>query len=155
MYRNDRGSCGGGVLLAIKTSSFKSVWEIQHGHDLEISMAEITINSNTCLLICSCYRLPNSDHSWRSSMSLWAMFVHDTNIVLAGDFNMPHISWDIPEKTLGGNKNMFVELLHDHFLEQLYIAPTRGNNMLDLVLTNIPNKVNITQHYCVCTFNVL
>jgi hypothetical protein len=54
---------GGGVLLAIKISSFKSVREIQHGHDLEISMAEITTTSNASLLICSCYRPPNSDHS--------------------------------------------------------------------------------------------
>ena len=55
IFRKDRGSCGGGVLLAIKISSFKSVQEIQHGYDLEISMAEITTTSNTSLLICSCY----------------------------------------------------------------------------------------------------
>ena len=60
----DRGSCGGEVLLAIKTSSLKSVREILHGHDLEISMAEITTTRNASLLICSCYRPPNSDHSW-------------------------------------------------------------------------------------------
>ena len=68
-----------------------------------------------------------------------------SNIVLAGDFNMPHVSWNSPEKTSGGNENTFVELLHDHFLEQLNIAPTRGNNTLDLVLTNIPNKVKICE----------
>jgi hypothetical protein len=68
--------------------------------------------------------------------------------VLAGDFNMPHmthISWDSPEKTSGSNENTFVELLHDHFLEQLNTAPTRGNNTLNLVLTNIPNKVKICE----------
>ena len=66
-----------------------------------------------------------------------------TNIVLAGDFNMPHISWDSPEKTSGSNENTFVELLHDHFLEQLNTAPTRSSNTLDLVLTNVPDKVKI------------
>ena len=54
---------------------------------------------------------------------------------------MPHISWDSPEKTLDSNENTFVELLHDHLLEQLNTAPTRGSNTLDLVLTNVPNKV--------------
>ncbi len=68
-----------------------------------------------------------------------------SNIVLAGDFNMPQISWDTPEKTLGSNENAFVELLHDHFLEQLNTTPTRGNNTLDIVLTNIPNKVKICE----------
>ena len=33
-----------------------------------------------------------------------------SNIVLAGDFCMPHVSWDSPEKTSGGNENTFVEL---------------------------------------------
>ena len=56
---------------------------------------------------------------------------------------MPHISWDSPEKTLDSNENTFVELLHDHLLEQLNTAPTRGSNTLDLVLTNVPNKVYI------------
>ncbi|CAB3994226.1 Hypothetical predicted protein [Paramuricea clavata] len=103
IFRNDRGSRGGGVLLAIKISSFKSVREIQHGHDLEISMAEITTTSNASLLICSCYRPPNSDHSWLDKFN---NFMNDvcsqhSNIVLVGDFNMPRISWDSPEKTSG------------------------------------------------------
>ena len=41
------------------------------------------------------------------------------------------------------NENTFVELLHDHFLEQPNTAPTRGSDTLDLVLTNFPNKVKI------------
>ena len=43
------------------------------------------------------------------------------------------------------NENAFVELLHDHFLERLNTTPTRGNNTLDIVLTNIPNKVKICE----------
>jgi exonuclease III len=147
IFRNDRESRGGGVLLAIKISSFKSVREIQHGHDLEIAVAEITTTSNASLLICSCYRPPNSDHSWLDKFNnfMGDVCLGHSNIVLAGDFNMPHVSWDSPEKTSGGNENTFVELLHDHFLEQLNTAPTRGNNTLDLVLTNIPNKVKICE----------
>ncbi|CAB4038149.1 Hypothetical predicted protein, partial [Paramuricea clavata] len=103
IFRNDRGSRGGGVLLAIRISSFKSVREIQHGHDLEISMAEITTTSNASLLICSCYRPPNSDHSWLDKFNNFMSDVcsQHSNIVLAGDFNMPRISWDSPEKTSG------------------------------------------------------
>ena len=32
------------------------------------------------------------------------------------------------KKTSGSNENTFVELLHDHFLEQLNTAPTRCSN---------------------------
>ena len=147
IHRNDRGSRGGGVLLAIKISSFKSVREIHHGHDLEISMAEITTKSNENLLICSCYRPPSSDHSWLDKFNnfLADVCLRHTSIVIAGDFNMPHISWDSPEKTSGVNENTFAELLHDHFLEQLNTAPTRGKYTLDLLLTNIPNKVKISE----------
>jgi hypothetical protein len=35
IFRNDRESRGGGVLLAIKISSFKSVREIKRGHELD------------------------------------------------------------------------------------------------------------------------
>ena len=146
IFRKDRGSRGGGVLLAIKISSFKSVQEIQHGHDLEISMAEITTTSNASLLICSCYRPPNSDHSWLDKFNNFMddVCLRHSNIALAEDFNMPQI-WDTPEKTSGSNENAFVELLHDHFLEQYNTTPTRCNNTLDLVLTNIPNKVKICE----------
>ncbi|CAB4007930.1 Hypothetical predicted protein, partial [Paramuricea clavata] len=36
-------------------------------------------------------------------------------------------------------------LLDDHHLLQLNNTPTRGNNILDLVITNAPDHVNVTQ----------
>jgi hypothetical protein len=33
--------------------------------------------------------------------------------------------------------------MNDYFLSQLNNKPTRRNNVLDLVLTNVPNLVNI------------
>jgi hypothetical protein len=53
-----------GVLLGIKTAVFKSVREIEHNHDLEIAMAEITTAKDMKLLICSCYRPPDADKTW-------------------------------------------------------------------------------------------
>ena len=40
--RKDRKMRGGVVLLGIKTTVFKSVRKIEHNHDLEIAMAEIS-----------------------------------------------------------------------------------------------------------------
>ena len=59
--RKDRKTQGGVVLLGIKTAVFKSVCEIEHNHDLEIAMAEITSAKDMKLLICLCYRPPDAD----------------------------------------------------------------------------------------------
>ena len=64
IFRKDRKSRGGGVLLGIKSETFKSVREINHNHDLEISVAELTTSSSMNLLICSCYRPPDADQTW-------------------------------------------------------------------------------------------
>ena len=53
IVRNDRKTRGGGVLLRLKTSTFKSVREIEHNHDLEIAVAEITTSSNMKMLVYS------------------------------------------------------------------------------------------------------
>lgn len=38
-----------------------------------------------------------------------------------------------------------VDILNDHFLTQLNTIPKRGNNILDLVITGIPDQVNVTE----------
>ena len=55
---------------------FTSVREIEHNHDLEIAMAEITTAKNMKLLICSYYRPP--DHrveTYRDVTSVPTFFV--------------------------------------------------------------------------------
>jgi hypothetical protein len=39
----------------------------------------------------------------------------------------------------------FIELLHDYFLVQLNNTATRKDNILDLVITNIPDLVKICE----------
>jgi hypothetical protein len=56
---------------------------------------------------------------------------------------MPHISWNSPENTTEAIEISFLDLMNDYFLSQLNNKPTRRNNVLDLVLTNVPNLVNI------------
>ena len=65
--------------------------------------------------------------------------------MLAGKFNLSQISWSYPEKTTGCFENAFIELLNDHFMVQLNNTATGENNILDLVITNIPELVNISK----------
>ena len=65
------------------------------------------------------------------------------NVILAGDFNFRNIDWqsdiDAPTK---GTSCEFLEILKDYFLTQVNSDPTRGNNVLDLIITSLPDKVN-------------
>ena len=64
-------------------------------------------------------------------------------VMISGDFNMPHISWNNTGET-PSTSNSFIEALNDHFLTQINSIPTRDNNILDLIITNVPEHVNIT-----------
>ena len=66
---------------------------------------------------------------------LGGIFSNYAHIILAGDFNLPQISWKSPETTTGVSENTCIELLHDYFLVQLNNTATRGDNILDLVIT--------------------
>ena len=147
--RSDRGY--GGVLIAIKTASFKAVKEFKPEseaelQELEIIFAEITTLTGQRILFCFCYRPPSEDPSW---MDVFDNFLHEVcdqfdNMVISGDFNLPGILWDSIDSTSGVNEPALIETLHDHLLTQLNKNPTRANNILDLVITSVPNRVNIT-----------
>ena len=147
--RSDRG--GGGVLIAIKTASFKAVKEFKPESEaelqqLEIIFPEIITFSGQRILFCVCYGHPNKDPSW---MDVFDNFLHEVcdqfdNMVISGDFNLPDILWDSIDSASGVNEPAFIETLHDHLLTQPNKKPTRGNNILDLVITSVPNRVNVT-----------
>ena len=39
----------------------------------------------------------------------------------------------------------FLEILNDHFLTQLNFIPTRRDRVLDLVITNVPDRVRVRE----------
>ena len=52
-----------------------------------------------------------------------------------GDFNHGHIQWKSLEST-GGEDQRFIILIQDSFLTQHVLEPTRGENVLDIVLSS-------------------
>ena len=74
----------------------------------------------------------------------------NSTIVLGGDFNMPDIDWDSNTvKQQSTRKTLHTKLLDtvsDHTLYQLQTTPTRGENLLDLYITNKPR---LTRSTCV------
>ena len=61
-------------------------------------------------------------------------------LVLMGDFNHLDICWD--SGTAGGRQSRrFLESVEDNFLVQVIDGPTRGEALLDLVLTNAEESI--------------
>ncbi|KAF2351373.1 Endonuclease/exonuclease/phosphatase [Trinorchestia longiramus] len=56
---------------------------------------------------------------------------HETLIM--GDFNLPHINWTTRQSQAPGSK--LIDLMNTNSLQQHVDEPTRGNNILDLVMT--------------------
>ena len=65
------------------------------------------------------------------------------NVVIVGDFNFPEIKWSCKNNLLP--EHPFITCINDNFLEQLIDTPTRGENILDLVLCSDTSFVqNVT-----------
>ena len=150
IYRKDRKDRrGGGVLIAVKTDSFKSVKEFSHQNqeELEIVSTELRTLEDKKILYSCCYRLSDANSCWMDKFEYFLHIICDQyeNAVIAGDFNLPNINWVTMENTTGVNELFFVQMLNGHYLSQLNHTPSRGNNILDFVITNVPDNVNLTQ----------
>ena len=55
-----------------------------------------------------------------------------------GNFNHRHIQWKSLDST-GGENQQFLFLIQDSFLTQHVLEPTRGENVLDIVLSSQKN----------------
>ena len=77
------------------------------------------------------YRPPGSGTSPLSELHHSLLSMPDTqHVVLCSDFNLP-----------GRQMDLLSDLLLDRSLTQLVTQPTRGENILDLLLTNSPNMI--------------
>ena len=73
-------------------------------------------------------------------------------MVICGDINFPNISWDSEDSASGANVLPFIKALHDYFLTQINNTPTRGSNILGLVIISTPEHTKVTEvlsHLCI------
>ena len=64
------------------------------------------------------------------------------SLIVCGDFNLPHIDWSTGVATNNDAiYNFFTKTVKYYYLWQLVDFPTRINNTLGLLLTNIPDKI--------------
>ena len=148
VYRKDRNKNGGGVFIAVQDGLTTS--EIDQGNTkCEIVWTEIQTEKEKSLIIGSFYRTPNMNidilQELRNSLENLPKNSDDKTIILAGDFNLPHIDWQTNSVKTGGNQiqlhQELLNIMNEFGLEQMQMKPTREGNILDLYLTNNPSLV--------------
>jgi len=140
-YRKDRPSRGGGVCLMIRQSSNIVVSHVvmpSEYVDLELLAVDIN-NSNSDVLpfrIVVVYRPPDLDAANNDLLisALDWLGNGSVRMCVLGDLNLPAFNWEqfvYPDNNL---YNSFADFVCSHGLTQMVEEPTRGNNILDVVL---------------------
>ena len=138
LYRKDRPSRGGGVLIAINKSLYSTL--VPSPSDIEV--VTIKIGLSNAIVICCVYVPPDSTIVYVSSLVSYLTDIVSSfdKCILVGDFNFPDIDWS----SLTGNSvssNCFCEFVFDCNLTQHVMGATHvKGNILDLIITS-PNIV--------------
>ena len=150
MLRKDRNNAdkirGVGVILCCK-DELGAVREFEDRENKsETIWAKIVDQDGDEVYIGLCYRSPTATEE--DVKSLFEQITHFSNYttIIMGDFNYRDINWI--EMESGPNGKEFLELVEDCFLFQHVDIATRGNNILDLLLTTEKNMVDEVEVIC-------
>ena len=118
---------------------------------IESICCEIRAGSERILVLCV-YRPPTTTRDLSKKInrmiSNTKRFVDNkkyTGLLIAGDFNFPDINWTheggIINSLRFSSANDILNTINDNFLIQCVSEPTFGDNILDLVITEAPERV--------------
>ena len=143
-FRLDRNRNGGGVGIYCRSNMAAKRLHVFEIPGLELIWIEFICASRRNVVGC-CYRRPGQNllevNSFLHDLENSIQAVLDSNphsVTILGDFNDRCTLWDSLHSTSElGNK--LYNLITNNNLFQLITEPTRGNNILDLIITNSPN----------------
>ena len=93
------------------------------------------VSGNSKLTIGLVYRSPNIDEEENTRIQNAIKEVSKGECITIADFIHGRIQWKSLEST-GGEDQQFLFLIQDSFLTRQVLKPTRGENVLDLVLSS-------------------
>jgi hypothetical protein len=146
LFRKDRSrkhKCrGGGVLLYVKEDF--TVEELTSELDEGNESLWVRINgrnrTSEPVVIGVCYKNPTaSTEEIESLYSSIKKITNKSHCLIMGDFNFGDIDWNMMQS--GSIGKDFMDLVHDQYLTQHVNIGTRGQNILDLVITSEPDMV--------------
>ena len=147
-FRRDRGTLGGGVACAVRSSL--SPLRLPDPEGAEVILIRL---QSAAVTIAVCCRPPDDDDALRAlTDALAAVRPQDYRLIVTGDFNLPEITWSASEggaiPRLLRNTNRATHFLDECDalgLKQWVCEPTRGDNVLDLMLTSrLPTRVDVS-----------
>ena len=162
LFRRDRNSNGGGVLLGVKNLLLPT-FSSTHA-SCEVIAINITVN-NRVLKIITAYRPPNCSVSQNLDLInyLDQQVANSIDFVILGDFNYGGIDW--AQFTRGtSQEEVFLQFLNENNAFQHINLPTHiGGNILDLLVTSdslFPGKMQVldpfsSSDHCVITAEFL
>ena len=116
--------------------------------DCEIIWTKLHLVGNSTVYLCSYYRHHVSDEESINQFEISVMrasSINNASLVIGGDFNFPGWDWKTKSIKAGaaytGLHHRFSDIIDNIGLVQIVEEPTLKNNVLDLILTNRPNKV--------------
>ena len=110
---------------------------LSYSCDLEMCCVDINCFDKTCRVVVV-YRAPDDNSMPAIADQLSSLLDVKGPCIIAGDFNGSNINWLSLEGPSEPTHELFLKFCMSHGLVQAVSVPTRGNNILDLVLTNEP-----------------
>ena len=136
MFRKDRiGRRGGGVILYIKESIQAYEIKLEKEAECEEAVWCNIVSGNSTLTVGLVYRSPNINTEENEKIQNAIKEVSKRDCIIMGDFNHGRIQWKSLQST-GSEDQKFLNLVQDSFLIQHVLEPTRGENVLDIVLSS-------------------
>ena len=149
IFRKDRDRWGGGILIAFRQTLQVILLDLPH--ECPLLAVRVKVNNQPDLIVAAFYRSPSSGPSDLHNLHLNINSIMGSrlpNIILTGDFNLPSIQWEEnvmidanPQYGLHINELM-LDIIDQLGLTQMVLQPTRMGNILDLVLTSVPDLVD-------------
>lgn len=164
-FRRDRPNrTHGGILVYTRTHlDVRRRTDLEHD-DIECVTLDFNMQGLHRMILFCCYRPPNSNANFFNILSnLVSMVEHKKcSIVLVGDFNAKHHSWDPNSTSPNTAGSQLQEMILDFCLTQVVQEPTRYSSdfvrrsVLDLFVTSRPDQVKnievtdpISDHCCI------
>lgn len=148
IYRHDRAMrVGGGVLAMVSKQLHSYQIAIPKQFQLvEVECFEVVVDHSVHRFIVL-YRPPEfnavgRDYSKRMLECLSYLCNTNNSVLIVGDLNLPDVDWFANTAPDDDIQLLFLNFCNDYGFSQYVSEPTRGNNVLDLVLCNNPYTVS-------------
>lgn len=148
IYRHDRETRGGGACIIVRNCASISSQQVSlpaKFSPAEIVCVDLSVSSTCGSRIIALYVPPCSvqDEAMCNLIAEALEYLFNTTlpVCIMGDLNLPLIDWSNKSTTDNATQSMFLNLFMSNSFNQLVYFPTRGANILDLILTDDPSMI--------------